>query len=104
MSDGKFILYRTSDIYFSAYLCSIDVPLQASENESDEHGRRRVVWVFKMPAGDGVGIKRMKSAYFGGTATVKVRQFVDNLKSLKSMCFVVLKIIAVPASLFTHLV
>jgi hypothetical protein len=88
MSDVKCVLYRTSDIYFAAYLCSIDIPLQASEKEDNGHGRDRVVWVFKVPSKDGVGIKRMKAAYFGGTATVKARRFVDNLKSLKSMCFV----------------
>jgi len=85
MNSSKYILYRTSDIYFASYLCSIDVQLEASETEDNGHGRKRVVWVFKVPND---GIKRMKAAYFGGNATVRARRFVDNLKSLKQMCYV----------------
>jgi hypothetical protein len=78
-------LYRTSDIYFAAYLCSLDFPLEATENDKNPEGQRKVVFVFKMPDEH---IKRAKTGYFGGTATVKARKFVDNIRSLKSMCFV----------------
>ncbi len=78
-------LYRTSDIYFSAYLCSLDFPLEATENEKNPEGHKKVVFVFKMTDDH---LRRAKTGYFGGTATVKARKFVDNIRSLKSMCFI----------------
>jgi hypothetical protein len=86
MPDGVHILYRTSDLYFAAYLSSIDVPLLASEAGTGEDGRKRVVWVFSVPTDS--DLRRIKAAYFGGTATVKARRFVDSLRSLKQMCYV----------------
>lgn len=78
-------LYRTSDIYFAAYLCSIDFPLEATENEKNVEGQKKVVFVFKMTEEH---LKRAKTGFFGGSATVKARKFVDNIRSLKSMCFI----------------
>jgi hypothetical protein len=80
----EFTLYRTSDIYFSAFLCALDVPLQSTE--SDEKGdNRRVIFVFKVPSKD---LQRFKALYFGGQGTVKAQKFVQSLRSLKSMCFI----------------
>jgi len=78
-------LYRTSDIYFAAYLCSLDMPLQTTETEKTPEGSKKVVFVFSVPDGD---LGKVKASYFGGTGTVKARKFVDNIRSLKSMCFV----------------
>jgi hypothetical protein len=77
-------LYRTSDIYFAAFLCSIDFPLKTTEQAGTPDGGRKVVFVFALPEAD---IPRVKALYFGGTGTVKARVFVDHLRSLKSMCF-----------------
>jgi len=77
-------LYRTSDIYFASYLCSLDIPLKTTEAERTDGGKK-VVFVFSLPETD---LQRLKSSYFGGTGTVKARRFVDNIRSLKSMCFV----------------
>lgn len=85
MTDKKTQLYRTSDIYFSAYLMSLDVPLVNTENKKGEDGGRKVMFVFNVPES---GIGRMKASYFGGNGTVRARRFVDNLRNLKSMCFV----------------
>jgi hypothetical protein len=74
-------LYRTSDLYWSAYLCALDIPLAASETEGGG-GTPKVVFVFKIPRGD---LSRLKTSYFGGTGTVKARKFVDSLRSLKSL-------------------
>jgi hypothetical protein len=76
-------LYRTSDIYFAAFLCSLDISLETTEDEGE--GARKVIFVFKL---EDVNLKRMKSLYFGGSGTVKARVFVDHLRSLKSMCYV----------------
>lgn len=81
--EKKTTLYRTSDLYFSAFLCALDVPLTASER--DRNDANKVVFVFSMPEED---LNRMKTLYFGGAGTVKARKFVDSLRSLKSMCHV----------------
>jgi len=82
-SDSK--LYRTSDIYFGAYLCSLDFILEATENaKSSTDGSRKMVFVFKVTDEH---LRRAKTSYFSGTGTVKARKFVDNIRSLKQMCF-----------------
>lgn len=75
--------YRTSDLYFSAYLRSIDFPLVTTEQVTTANGGRKVVFVFNIEEAD---LARAKALYFGGSATVKARVFVDNLKGLKQMC------------------
>jgi len=90
-------LYRTSDIYFASFLCSLDFPLEATENEKNPEGNRKVVFVFKMTDDH---LRRAKTGYFSGTATIKARKFVDNIRSLKSMCFVVIIICLMPLSVF----
>ena len=84
MSEYKSTLYRTSDIHFAAFLCSLDVPMKATEDEIGS-GKPKKVFVFEMRDADK---QRMKTLYFSGTGTVKARTFVDNLRSLKSMCYV----------------
>ena len=81
----KCTLYRTSDIYFAAYLCSLDITLNCTENQASEGGRNKVFFVFSVPQAD---LQRLKASYFGGSGTVKAQKFVQQLRSLKSMCFV----------------
>lgn len=76
-------LYRTSDIYFSAYLCSLDFPLEATEQEKTTDNQKKVVFVFKIADEH---LRKAKTSFFGGMGTVKARKFVDNVRSLKSMC------------------
>lgn len=83
MSEIK--LYRTSDIYFAAFLCSIDFPLHTTETDKTPDGSKKIIFVFNLPEAE---LPRVKAAYFGGGGTVKARKFVDNLRSLKSMCFI----------------
>ena len=80
----KMTLYRTSDIYFAAYLCSIDLELCTTEDETGKDNNRKLIFVFKIPESD---ISRLKASYFGGHATIKAKRFVDNLRSLKSMIY-----------------
>jgi len=77
-------LYRTSDIYFSAYLCSMDFPLVATEDERAPNGSKKVIFIFEMRDEH---IRNSKTLFFGGNGTVKVQKFVSNLRSLKSLCF-----------------
>lgn len=83
MNDKKKVLYRTSDIYFSAYLQSMGIDLIGTESE-ESYGKNKVKFVFNVPEGD---IQRLKTSFFAGTGTVKAMHFVNNLKALKSMCF-----------------
>jgi hypothetical protein len=91
MGAGANELYRTSDIYFAAFLCSVDVPMQGSEWEEvprgpgDRRSPRKLVWVFKLPKG---AVGKLRSSFFSNSGTVKARQYADNLKSLKQMCHV----------------
>ena len=88
MAEGAQRFYETSDIYFAAFLCALDVQLQASEWKTGEQGgrsSRKLVWIFKVPEG---AIGKLRAAYFSGNGTVKARKFADNLKSLKQMCYV----------------
>ena len=82
MSDGK--LYRSSDLYFSAFLASIGFPLVTTEAGTSADGGKKVVFVFSVPEGD---LARVKALYFGGSGTVKARTFVDNLRSMKQLCY-----------------
>lgn len=76
--------YRTSDIYFSAFLCSVGYPMTTTEATQAPDGGKKIVFVFSIPE---IELPKIKAAYFGGSGTVKARTFVDNLRSLKSLCF-----------------
>jgi hypothetical protein len=86
-------LYRTSDLYFGAFLASLDFPLKTTEQSSTTDGGRKIVFVFSIPEAD---LSKIKAMYFGGSGTVKARVFVDHLRSLKSMCYTVLVISLIP--------
>jgi len=84
MSESILKQYRTSDLYFSAFLSSIDIPLKFTEKEKTER-ETKVIFVFEIQ--DSV-LMRAKALYFGGTGTVVARKFVDNMRSLKSLCYI----------------
>lgn len=84
MSDTAPKLYRTSDIYFASYLAALDFPLVTTERCETNDGGKKVVFLFNVPEAD---LPKVKASYFGGSGTVKARKFVDNLRSLKSMCY-----------------
>ena len=81
---SKMRTYKTSDIYYASFLASLDIPLKTTETETMPDGGKKVVFVFQLPEAD---LQRLKASYFGGNGTVKARRFVDNIRSLKSMCF-----------------
>jgi len=77
-------LYRTSDLYFASFLASVSFPLKTTEREKTEDGKGKAVFVFAIPDSE---LIRLKALYFGGSGTVKARVFVDNIRSLKSLCY-----------------
>lgn len=84
-SGVKNVNYRTTDIYFSAYLCALDIPMVTSEVISENAKGKKLAWIFKMPEND---IQHLKASFFGGTGKVYALKFCERLKSLKSMCYV----------------
>jgi len=85
MIDNDYIFYKTSDIYFSAYLCALDVQLHTTESEKSNNAmNKKIIFIFKVPAKD---LSRLKASYFGGSGTVHALKMVQQLRSLKSMCF-----------------
>ena len=85
MSESEYTLYRTSDIYFAAYLCAIDINLETTEDERNDNGGKKVVFVFRVPRKD---LERLKASFFGGSGTVKCQKYIQHLRSLKSLCFI----------------
>lgn len=80
----KETLYRTCDLYFSAYLCALDYPLVTAEPEM-EHGKRKLYFVFRLSRKD---LPRLKALFFGGGGTIKALKLVEAIKNLKSLCHV----------------
>lgn len=70
--------YKTSDLYFSAYLKTAGVPFLSTEREG-----RKVIFVFERVE----GIKDLKREYFNRTAKVPALTFVDEVRSLKSLTY-----------------
>lgn len=79
--DGK-TLYRTSDLYFAAFLASIDVKMVTTEEEF-LHNRKKVYFVFSVKKGE---FRRLKAEFFGGSAKVRAKRYADMIRSLKQLC------------------
>lgn len=71
--------YRTSDLYFSAYLKTAGVPFLTTERDG-----RKVIFVFERSN----SIKDLKREYFNRTARVPALTFVDEIRSLKSLTYI----------------
>jgi hypothetical protein len=78
-------LYRTSDLWFATYLCTLEFVMIATELETLANGSKKTVFVFEIADEH---LRIAKTQYFGGSGTVKARQFVDNLRNLKSLCHI----------------
>jgi len=78
-------LYRTSDLYFAAYLCALDVHMIGTEDESLPTNRKKVWFVFKLKRMD---VKKLKTSFFSGEGKVRGKLYADRIRSLKQLCFV----------------
>jgi hypothetical protein len=68
--------YRTSDLYFAAYLKVAGVPLLTTEKEG-----KKVFFVFERTA----YLPDLKNECFNRTARVPALSFVDEIRSMKSL-------------------
>lgn len=73
--------YRTSDLYYAAYLKVAAVPFIEAARETGG----RVVFVFE----DVEGIRDLKNQYYGRTAKVVAMSYADEVKAMKSLTFTV---------------
>lgn len=83
--EGEKVRYTTSDIYFAAFMAALDIPLECTENEFSESGKKKVVFVFRIPKNHR---EQLKKLFFSGTGTVHALKFVNLIRSFKQMCFI----------------
>lgn len=76
MQSGK---YRTSDMYYAAYLKVAAVPFV--EAVRDTNGR--VTFVFE----DIEGIRDLKNQYYSRAAKVSAMTYADEIKAMKALTF-----------------
>jgi len=74
MNDNKF---KTTDLYFAAYLKAAGVQLLETERQ-----RKKVIFVFDNSLG---GVKDLKNQYFNRTAKLAALTYVDEIRAMKSL-------------------
>lgn len=72
--------YRTSDLYFAAYLKVAGVPLISTEKEG-----KKVFFLFERTP----FLTDLKNEYFNRTARVPALTFVDEIRSMKALTHMV---------------
>ena len=73
-------MYRTSDLYFAAYLRVAEVPLVGIEREG-----KRAFFVFSDP-GDNT-IRELKDQYFMDQAKVRALSYSQAVKAMKALIY-----------------
>jgi hypothetical protein len=85
-NDDSQDLYPTTDIYFAAYLKTIDVPFyRVNRSTSGQSNRVRLEFVFDISRID--DFNSIKDDYFIRGVDVSSSRFVENIKSFKAMCY-----------------
>jgi len=69
--------YRTSDLYYAAFLRVACVPLLEVQRENG-----RVYFVFE----NGPNIRSLKREYFNRTAKVPAMSYADEIRAMKALC------------------
>ena len=70
--------FKTSDLYFAAYLKASAVPLL----ETELQGRKKVVFVFDNSMNN---VDDLKRQYFNRQAKLPALTFVDEIRAMKSL-------------------
>jgi hypothetical protein len=68
--------YRTSDLYYAAYLKVAEVPFIEATREGD-----RVFFVFQASE----GLRDLKNAYYNRTAKVSALTYADEIRTMKAL-------------------
>lgn len=72
-TDGR---YRTSDLYYAAYLKVAGVPYLGTEREGN-----RVFFIFE----EGDGLRDLKTQYFNRLSRVSALTYADEIKAMKAL-------------------
>ena len=72
--------FRTSDLYFAAYLQTAGVEMKRTER-SNEGGK--IYFIFDTSISN---IEELKSAWFSNTGKVAANPYAHSIKNLKSLC------------------
>ena len=72
-------LYKTSDLYYAAYLKTAKVPFRGTEREGS-----RVYFLFEASS----SLRDLKDEYFNRTSRVVALNYADEIKTLKSLIHV----------------
>ena len=72
--------FRSSDLYFAAYLQTAGVELKRTDRQPDSG---KVFFVFD---GEVSNIEELKAAWFNNSGKVAANLYAYNLKTLKSLC------------------
>ena len=73
ITDGQ---YRTSDLYYAAFLKTAGVPFLETEREEG-----RVFFIF----GEVEGMRELRTSYFNRTAKVPALTYADEVKAMKAL-------------------
>jgi hypothetical protein len=71
--------FRTSDLYFAAYLQVAAVPMIRTER----NGNGKVSFIFDTSVSN---IEELRTAWFNRSGRVQALPYADTIKSLKSIC------------------
>ena len=71
--------FRTSDLYFAAYLQVAGVTML----RTDRNGNGKVSFVFDKSVSN---VEELKNAWFAHTGKVPALQYANSIKTLKSIC------------------
>ncbi len=77
-------LYKTSDLYFSAYLCSSGVELHSHEAIEGFKQKKKVIFMFDLTEEE---LKEHKVGYFNRKGKVIAKDYVESFRELKEKCF-----------------
>ncbi len=72
------MIYKTSDLYWAAFLKVAGISLQGTEKDN-----RKVVFIFEDPGGN--IIKDLKEDFFMDKAKVHALSYTQSLKALKAL-------------------
>lgn len=78
MADEKTSGYRTSDLYYAAYLKVAGVKLTATDRDGG-----RVYFVFE--EGEGSTLRDLRDQYYNRTSKVSALTYADEIKVMKSL-------------------
>jgi len=78
MTDEKKEGYRTSDLYYAAYLKVAGVKLIGTDRDGG-----RVYFVFE--EGDGSSLRELRDQYYNRTSKVSALTYSDEIKVMKSL-------------------